>query len=101
MLVLVLLFAFSAAKRDEEDILSDRMPRRRHARAVSATNQLSGQLHVLDHPLAAAQLSILRARATLPDEFRQAMHKMALLLLVEAARSWETRVATMESPLAR
>ena len=67
---------------------------------MSATNQLSGQLHVLDHPLAAAQLSILRARATLPDEFRQAMHKMELLLLVEAARSWETRVATMESPLA-
>ena len=28
------------------------------------------------------------------------MHKMALLLLVEAARSWETQPVTMESPLA-
>jgi len=67
---------------------------------VSAKNQVSGQLHILDHPLAAAQLSILRARATLPNEFRQALHKMALLLLVEAARSWETQPVAMESPLA-
>ncbi|MEO6970179.1 MAG: uracil phosphoribosyltransferase, partial [Chthoniobacterales bacterium] len=59
-----------------------------------------GQLHVLDHPLAAAQLSILRARATLPNEFRKAMQKMALLLLVEAARSWDVETVAMESPLA-
>lgn len=64
---------------------------------VSAPNQL----HILDHPLAAAQLSILRARATSPNDFRQAMNKMALLLLVEAARSWETQTVAMESPLAR
>lgn len=64
--------------------------------AVSATNQL----HLLDHPLAAAQLSILRARATLPNEFRKAMQKMALLLLVEAARSWDVETVAMESPLA-
>ena len=64
--------------------------------AVSASNQL----HLLDHPLAAAQLSLLRSKATLPNEFRQAMQKMALLLLVEATRDWETRPKAMESPLA-
>jgi uracil phosphoribosyltransferase len=60
----------------------------------------SGQLHVLNHPLAAAQLSILRARESSPNDFRQAMNKMALLLLVEAARNWETQTVAMESPLA-
>ena len=64
--------------------------------AVSASNQL----HLLDHPLAAAQLTILRAKATSPNEFRRAMQKMSLLLLVEAARRWETQTAPMESPLA-
>jgi uracil phosphoribosyltransferase len=67
---------------------------------VSTKKQISGQLRVLDHPLAAAQLSILRARATLPNDCRQALRKMALLLLVEAARSWETQPVAMESPLA-
>ncbi len=68
--------------------------------AVSATNQAAGPLHVLDHPLAAAELSVLREKTTAPNEFRRAMHKMALLLLVEAARSWETQNVAMESPLA-
>jgi uracil phosphoribosyltransferase len=57
-------------------------------------------VRILDHPLAAAQLSILRARDTLPNEFRRALHKLALFLVVEAARDWETQTATMETPLA-
>jgi uracil phosphoribosyltransferase len=57
-------------------------------------------VRVVDHPLAAAQLSILRARSTLPNDFRQALHKLALLLLVEAAQDWETQTVPMESPLA-
>ena len=56
-------------------------------------------VQILDHPLAAAQLSILRAKQTPPNEFRAALHKLALLLLVEAARSWETQSAEMQSPL--
>src|SRR5260370_34987096 len=60
----------------------------------------SDAVRVLDQPFAAAQLSILRARATLPNEFRHALHKLALLLLVEAARDWETETVAMESPLA-
>ncbi len=59
----------------------------------------SDAVRILDHPLGAAQLSILRAKATPPNEFRAALHKVALLLLVEAARSWETRTVKMESPL--
>ena len=66
---------------------------------VSARDQVTAGIRILDHPLAAAHLSILRAKATSPNEFRQAMHKIALLLLVEAARSWETETVKMESPL--
>jgi uracil phosphoribosyltransferase len=56
-------------------------------------------VRVLDHPLAAAHLSILRAKGTAPNEFRRALHKMALLLLLEASRRWEVRSEKMESPL--
>ena len=67
---------------------------------MSESNEAAGPLQILDHPLAAAQLSILRAQKTLPNEFREAMKKVALLLLVETSRSWETQTVAMESPLA-
>lgn len=57
------------------------------------------EVRVLDHPLAAVYLATLRAKTTPPDEFRPALHKLALLLLVEAARRWELRSEAMESPL--
>ncbi|MEO5717893.1 MAG: uracil phosphoribosyltransferase [Chthoniobacterales bacterium] len=66
---------------------------------MSATRSTASELHLLDHPIAAAQLSILRAKTTPPDEFRRALQKVALLLLVEAARRWETKPVAMESPL--
>lgn len=56
-------------------------------------------VQVLNHPLAAVQLSILRNEATAPNEFRGALQKLALYLLVEAARSWETDAVEMRSPL--
>jgi uracil phosphoribosyltransferase len=66
---------------------------------MSASGSTAADIIVLDHPLAAAQLSILRAKATAPNEFRGGLQKVALLLLVEAARRWETTAAPMESPL--
>jgi uracil phosphoribosyltransferase len=66
---------------------------------MQAKDKAADGLRILDHPLAAAQLSILRASATPPNEFRAALHKVALLLLVEAARNWETGTVKMESPL--
>lgn len=68
-------------------------------RSMSASRPTASEFQVLDHPLAAAELSILRAKATPPNDFRRAMHKVAVLLLVEAARRWETKAAAMESPL--
>ncbi len=66
---------------------------------MSAAQPTDCELHLLDHPLAAAQLSIMRARVTPPNDFRCALQKLALLLLVEAARRWKTEAAAMESPL--
>ncbi len=66
---------------------------------MSASLSTASDLHVLDHPIAAAQLSILRDKGTAPNDFRVAMQKVALLLLVEAARRWETETAPMHSPL--
>lgn len=56
-------------------------------------------VQVLDHPLAAVQLSILRNETTAPNEFRGALRKLALYLLMEAGRSWEIDAVEMRSPL--
>jgi uracil phosphoribosyltransferase len=56
-------------------------------------------LQTLDHPLAMTQLAVLRDKETLPNDFRNAMRKVAIFLLVEAARTWETRAVQLETPL--
>ncbi len=56
-------------------------------------------LRIVEHPLAAAQLSLLRTRETSPTDFRQALRKLSIFLLIDAAQSWETRSEEMESPL--
>jgi uracil phosphoribosyltransferase len=59
-----------------------------------------GQIRVIDHPVVAAGLSILRARTTTPDLFRRHLQEISALLFVEAAREWETRAIQVETPLA-
>lgn len=54
---------------------------------------------VAEHPLLAAKLSILRAKTTAPEEFRRNLQEMSILLLAEAARSWETASIKIETPL--
>ena len=58
------------------------------------------EVHVLDHPLAAAGLSILRAKQTPPDIFRRHLQEISVLLFMEASRSWRTHSITVETPLA-
>lgn len=55
---------------------------------------------VLDHPLLAAGLSILRAKQTTPDVFRRHLQDISVLLYIEASRRWETRPIQVETPLA-
>ncbi len=54
---------------------------------------------VLEHPLAATRLTVLRSRTTAADEFRRKMQELSLLLAVEASRAWETRPDDIETPL--
>jgi uracil phosphoribosyltransferase len=57
-------------------------------------------VRVIDHPLAAANLSILRAKTTEPDLFRRHLQEISVLLFVEASRSWGTSAIQVETPLA-
>src|SRR3954470_2539839 len=57
-------------------------------------------VHVLDHPLAAAGLSVLRAKQTTPDVFRRHLQDISVLLYHEASRGWGTRSIEVETPLA-
>ena len=59
-----------------------------------------GQIRVIDHPVVAAGLSILRAKTTTPDLFRRHLQELSILLFVEAAGGWGTRAIQVETPLA-
>jgi uracil phosphoribosyltransferase len=54
---------------------------------------------VIDHPLAATRLSILRAKTTGSEDFRRNVQELAILLLGEASRAWATTPIEVETPL--
>ena len=54
---------------------------------------------VLEHPLAAVKLSVLRDRTTPTDDFRHNMQDLSVLLLAEASRKWATSPVEVETPL--
>src|SRR4051812_29132444 len=58
------------------------------------------KVRVIDHPLIAAGLSVLRAKQTPPETFRRHLHDISVLLYFEASRSWQTRSIEVETPLA-
>lgn len=66
---------------------------------MRAQDKAGNSVRIVDHPLVAAKLSILRAAATAPNEFRRAVQELSILLLGEAAQTWETRAVELESPL--
>lgn len=61
--------------------------------------QNNDAITVLDHPLAAAKLAILRAKTTGPEEFRKNVREISLVLLAEASRSWPILPIELETPL--
>jgi uracil phosphoribosyltransferase len=60
---------------------------------------VNAKVTLLEHPLAAAKLSILRAKTTAPDEFRRNLEELSTLLLCEASRAWKTKPIEIETPL--
>jgi uracil phosphoribosyltransferase len=69
------------------------------APSVATTPSESQKLRVVNHPLVATKLSVLRAKTTAPEEFRRNLNEISLLLAVEAARSWLTETIEVETPL--
>lgn len=63
-------------------------------------DKATAKVRVIDHPLIAAGLSILRAKQTPPDVFRRRLQDISVLLYHEAARAWGTRSIEVETPLA-
>jgi uracil phosphoribosyltransferase len=58
------------------------------------------QVHVVDHPLAAVQLTILRDERTARARFRPALDQLASILIYEATRDLPTTPVTVTTPLA-
>ncbi len=54
---------------------------------------------MVDHPLVASRLAILRSQNTSAEDFRRALQELSILLLAEAARSWATSPLEVETPL--
>jgi uracil phosphoribosyltransferase len=57
-------------------------------------------VHVLEHPLAATALSVVRAKQTTPEIFRRHLQDISVLLYYEASRIWRTESIEVETPLA-
>jgi uracil phosphoribosyltransferase len=59
-----------------------------------------GDIHVLEHSLAAAKMSVLRDKTTATVHFRRALEQIAILLLTEVSKNWPTRAIEINTPLA-
>jgi uracil phosphoribosyltransferase len=59
------------------------------------------QVHVLDHPLAAARLTTLRDERTGNAAFRAALRDLTLMLVYEATRDLPRETVTVRTPLAQ
>jgi len=55
--------------------------------------------HLLEHPLAAHVLTLLREQTTPPAQFRTLCHQVSLLLVLEATRNLATKDRPVETPL--
>ena len=56
-------------------------------------------LHVMDHPLVAHKLAILRDKDTPPHEFRHTLHELSWLLAFPTFAALKTRDLDIETPL--
>lgn len=58
-------------------------------------------LQLVNHPLVAVRLAVLRAQTTETEMFRRALQELALLLFMEASRGWATAKVEITTPLRR
>jgi uracil phosphoribosyltransferase len=60
----------------------------------------SARVVIVDHPMVAAGLSVLRSKTSTPEVFRRHAQEIAILLFAEASRGWGTKDIRVETPLA-
>ena len=61
---------------------------------------MSGKVHVMDHPLVAHKLTILRDKDTSVKDFREIVSEIASLMCYEATRDLPTEEVTIKTPVA-
>ena len=59
----------------------------------------SGKVHVMDHPLVAHKLSIMRDKNTSVKDFRELVSEIGMLITYEATRDLPLTTKTIETPL--
>ncbi|MBA2623986.1 MAG: uracil phosphoribosyltransferase [Chthoniobacterales bacterium] len=60
---------------------------------------LDSKLRIVDHPLVAAKLSVVRASSTGTEEFRRNIQDLSILLLAESSRTWVGSAIEVQTPL--
>jgi uracil phosphoribosyltransferase len=60
----------------------------------------AGNVHLLEHSLVAAKMSVLRNKTTETAQFRGVLEQIAILLLTKASKRWPTLTREIETPLA-
>lgn len=66
----------------------------------SITNFLFADVHVIDHPLVAHKLTLMRKKETSSCEFRTIIKELAYLLTYEATRDFPLQNIDIETPVA-
>ncbi len=67
---------------------------------AEANSREGRKVVVVNHPLAAMKLSVLRAKTTSSAEFRRNLNEISIILALEAAGTWPTEELKIETPLA-
>ena len=62
---------------------------------------MSGQVHVIAHPLVQHKLSLMRMKSTSTSAFRKLISEVSLLLAYEVTRDMPTHRVPIDTPLAR
>lgn len=62
---------------------------------------MTGQVHVIDHPLVQHKLSLMRQKSTSTSAFRTLVSEVSMLLAYEVTRDLPTHAVTIDTPLAR
>jgi uracil phosphoribosyltransferase len=62
--------------------------------------RIASNVHLLEHSLVAAKMSVLRDKTTGTAQFRRALEQIAILLLTEGSKRWPTLTIEIETPLA-